>query len=107
MNDISTEERTKLVATLNDLHRRTQPFMLTRGVVELGRLDEITRLLREFDTFNEDNDPHGEHDFGSFEFGGKTLFWKFDYYDQSLGRWEDPLSPDCRRVLTVCLSEEY
>lgn len=107
MNDVTEEELAKAVSVLNDLHRRTQPFMLTRGVLELGGLDEITRLLRGFDTFNEDNDPHGEHDFGTFEYGGKTLFWKFDYYDQKLEHWGDPLSQDCRRILTVCLSEEY
>lgn len=95
------------IAKRNDLFRRTQPFMLTKGVLELGRLDEITRLLRDYDDFSEDNDPYGEHDFGSFDFGGKKLFWKFDYYDQQLSGWCDPLSPDCRRVLTVMLAEEY
>lgn len=27
--------------------------------------------VRDFDVFNEDNDPWGEHDFGSFEDNGK------------------------------------
>jgi hypothetical protein len=28
----------------------------------------------------EDNDPHGEHDFGAFEHEGQRIFWKIDYY---------------------------
>ncbi|MGH7157810.1 MAG: DUF3768 domain-containing protein [Candidatus Saccharimonadales bacterium] len=35
------------------------------------------------------------------------MFWKIDYYDQELKYGEDPLSLDCRRVLTVMLASEY
>ena len=28
------------------------------------------RKVVDFDDFNEDNDPYGEHDFGSFELAG-------------------------------------
>ena len=47
-----------------------------------------------FDDFNEDNDPHREHDFGSFELEGEKLFWKIDYYDLAgdFGS-EDPTDP--------------
>jgi len=42
-----------------------------------------------------DNDPHGEHDFGSFELAGNKFFWKIDYYDRRL-KWgsEDPADPE-------------
>ncbi|MEI6498442.1 MAG: hypothetical protein WCO23_00580 [bacterium] len=30
-----------------------------------------------------------------------------DYYNQTLDEWEDPLSQDCKRVLTVMLADEY
>jgi len=96
-----------VVSVLNDLHRRTQPFMLTTGIVGLDKLDEITRLVREHDSFTEDNDPYGEHDFGSFDLAGKRLFWKIDYYDIDLRGWCDPMDDQCRRVLTVLLAEEY
>ena len=63
-----------------------------------------------FDDFNADNDPHREHDFGSFELNGDKLFWKIDYYstdDPDLGS-EDPSDPaKTERVLTVMLAEEY
>jgi hypothetical protein len=32
-----------------------------------------------FDTFTNDNDPHRERDFGSFDLDGEKLFWKIDY----------------------------
>jgi len=54
-----------------------------------------------------DNDPYGEHDFGSIKWHERKTFWKIDYYDQALQYWHDPLSPECRRVLTVMLAEEY
>jgi len=62
-----------------------------------------------FDDFNADNDPHGEHDFGSFELEGDKLFWKIDCYDLA-GEFgsEGPIDPKkTLRVLTVMLAEEY
>jgi hypothetical protein len=35
-------------------------------------------LVRLFDRFTPDNDPHDEHDFGSIELHGRKLFWKID-----------------------------
>ena len=44
-----------------------------------------------FSAFTPENDPHGEHDFGSFDSAGKTICWKIDYYDRSLTNGsEDP-----------------
>ena len=50
-----------------------------------------------FDEFNEDNDPHGEHDFGSFEpVRSQVHFRKLEYYEAREGvrRIEDPSDPD-------------
>jgi Protein of unknown function (DUF3768) len=59
--------------------------------------------------FIEDNDPHGEHDFGSFEIEGRKLFFKIDYYDKDMRFGsEDPSDPSkTARVLTLMLAEEY
>jgi len=60
-------------------------------------------------TFTDSNDPHGEHDFGSFEHEGELVFWKFDYYDLDMNLH----SPDAAdpavtcRVLTIMLAQEY
>jgi hypothetical protein len=64
-----------------------------------------------FNRFTEDNDPHGEHDFGAFDVeGAGTIFWKIDYYpDKSctLGS-EDPAdAARTFRILTIMLASEY
>jgi hypothetical protein len=33
-----------------------------------------------FSNFSPDNDPHGEHDFGSFDLADAKFFWKIDYF---------------------------
>ncbi len=100
--------RAKRIASLNDEYRKTrQGFMLTRGVSALPDITEVISKVRDFNKFSEDNDPYGEHDFGSFTCFGKKLFWKIDYYDEALDLWADPLSVECCRVLTVMLAEEY
>ena len=50
-----------------------------------------------------------EHDFGSFEHAGKTVFWKLDYYDRDR-RYRSPDPTDenvTERILTVMLAQEY
>ena len=110
---------------VNDRFRRSTPsilaeastselgkWYLTRGVAALGG-DVIARVVlavAAFDRFGEDNDPHGEHDFGIFEIEGVGIYWKIDYYDArdpDLGA-EDPSEPaTTERVLTIMLREEY
>ena len=59
--------------------------------------------------FNENNDPHGEHDFIIIHHEGKSIYAKFDYYDRSL-EYGSPDPTDLsktRRVLTIMLASEY
>ncbi|WP_299871064.1 DUF3768 domain-containing protein [uncultured Sulfitobacter sp.] len=87
---------------------------LTAGIIELLKRnkvdgDEIVQIVSEFSVFTEDNDPHGEHDFGTFEYLGETCFWKIDAYDNDyfMGS-DDPTDlSKTRRVLTVMLAEEW
>ena len=98
----------------NDVARRnlaSGQFFLTPGVAALPPDDQARILdrVRTFDDFTGDNDPWGEHDFGSFKLRGRTINWKIDYYDLFLKYGsEDPSDPVCtRRVLTIMLAEEY
>jgi uncharacterized protein DUF3768 len=54
--------------------------------------------------FNTNDDPYGEHDFGSFELAGEKFFWKIDYYD-SLCEFgsEDPGDPEKTTRVLSCL----
>ena len=102
-----TVTTTKL-AQLNDTFRRSGlGVMLTSGVQAIEDLNGLMQAVRSFDAFSENNDPHGEHDFGTISWMGQKVFWKIDYYDEALEYWEDPLSSTCHRVLTVMLAEEY
>jgi hypothetical protein len=84
---------------------------VTAGIAALPMQDqvEIMSRVREFSDFTADNDPSGQHDFGSFEYGGKKIFWKIDYYDRELEFGSpDPADESVTtRVLTVLFAEEY
>ena len=69
----------------------------------------VIRKVATFSDFTADNDPHGEHDFGSFTLTGRKFFWKIDYYDAAMQFGsEDPADPNkTMRVLTIMLAEEY
>ncbi|MBW4062126.1 DUF3768 domain-containing protein [Candidatus Saccharibacteria bacterium] len=104
---METEQAAK-VAALNDAFRATgQGVTITPGVQALLDLHGLLEAVRHFEAWTEGNDPYGEHDFGQFEWGSEKVFWKLDYYDQDLRHWEDPLSPRCRRILTLMLASEY
>jgi hypothetical protein len=101
------------IAELNDMFR-TNPFgdlYLTRSISSMPTSvqAEIIGRVRTFDTFSPDYDRYGEHDFGSFEYSGQTIFWKIDCYDTKLKLGSpDPANPALtRRVLTILLAEEY
>ena len=83
----TTESKTDRIRELNDAFRRTfvgGAVMITAGV-EAMPLDQRRSLLqkvRSFEAFSEDNDPHGEHDFGAVDEAGVRCFFKIDYYDR-------------------------
>ena len=103
---------TEKIRALNDQARQTLSgyrVMVTQGVQQIGRLDEILTAVKQFSDFNPNNDPYGEHDLGKIKLFGETIFWKFDYYDHTLEFGsEDPSDPAVTcRVLTIMLSREY
>jgi len=117
-------QHTDQIRKLNDSFRRGFHYgdklgkvVLTRGVQLLIRDNEsvtggyqvLADRVQSFDSFDEANDPHGEHDFFAFDFRGKKLFAKIDYYDTNYEFGSaNPADPSqTRRVLTIMLSEEY
>lgn len=102
-------ETKSTIAKLNDEFRRRSggEILLTPGVKALDVGPGLIDAIRAFDDFNVDNNPHGEHDFGSLQWDGQEIFWKIDYYDKDCRYWCDPLSPKCNRVITIMLAIEY
>jgi len=132
-------EDSKTIAALNDAARATIgsiaqtgcKLVFTAGIAALAEEDRsaVLALVRSYEAFDEDNDPHGEHDFaticqlaggswtaakqprrtGATDSVRQRVFWKFDYYDPDcqFGS-EAPDNPALTtRVLTIMLAEEY
>lgn len=85
--------------------------LVTDGIASMGEafVAKTVSAVRRFNTFNADNDPHCEHDFGAIELEGQKIFWKLDLYDLDMqGYTPDPCDPALtRRVLTIMLASEY
>ena len=108
-------DTTTRIAQLNDLCRTAMGVagrvVQTHGIRALSPADQssIREKVERFKTFTPDNDPHQEHDFGSFEHDGERIFWKIDYFDPSLTQGSDDPSDPAQtvRVLTIMLASEY
>ena len=127
----TAREQTARIARLNDLARSAMGVACTAvatvGFRSLPEADQscVRELIETFDVFYEDNDPHGERDFGTiYQLGDsrwtterprlrederERVFWKLDYYDRAMRfASEDAADPArTRRVLTIMLSDEY
>lgn len=84
----------------------------TAGIAELAVEDQIRvfHAVQHHNAFTEENDPHGEHDFGVIELPGiPTVFWKIDYYNRDLSMGsENPEDPNVTSyVLTIYLASEH
>jgi hypothetical protein len=106
--------KTKAIRALNDELRQnfaTGTALMTAGVAALGAetVARIVKTIGVYDDFWHANDPYEEHDFGSFEVDGYTIFFKIDYFDSTLTvHSPDPSDPAVtKRVITIMLAEEY
>ena len=125
MSDDERGEYAARVATLNDELRAdlSNPqrgrVVMTQGIRALIEDTDLSpfwidsaallRIVRDFADFSEDNDPHGERDFGAFVWKETRCFWKIDYYDAALeGGSPDPTDPGLTcRVITILRADEY
>ena len=111
------DPRAAKIAALNDAFRQNRGGsgrqVMTAGVSAEGPEFVMKALaaVATFDAFTADNDPYGEHDFGSVTIDDQTVFFKIDYYQSGSGYTagaETPDHPDTTdRVLTIMLAEEY
>ena len=102
------------IAELNDCLRQTftgGQVVMTAGVDALpaAMKASVLQKVQSFNEFDADNDPHKEHDFGSFEIDGEKFFFKIDYYAPGMdGGSEDPSDPQkTARVLTIMFASDY
>lgn len=114
MPGAAPDSRTARIRQLNDSFRQKLiggRIVITPGILALpdATKRQLLRAILSFDAFDEDNDPHGEHDFISVEHDGLTVFAKIDYYaTDMLHGSEDPSNPaKTIRVMTCMLSSEY
>ena len=103
--------KTEQIRTLNDQFRQNfseGTAVLTCGVAALGAevVARIVKTIAIFDDFCHANDPHQEHDFGSFEADGHVIFFKIDLYEEPDVKSANGESV-VTRVLTIMLAEEY
>lgn len=110
----SETRRRQQIAELNDRFRRSFSggrVMRTAAIAALPSDVQaiIFGKVRSFADFTADNDPYGEHDFGSFQVADHHVLWKIDTYDEHMEFGsEDPASPSkTTRVLTIMLAEDY
>lgn len=107
-------EKTQRIAQLNDQLRITGQggqIVATQGITSLSPEIQatISQAIQTFTSFEPDNDPYGEHDFGAVTVEGIKIFWKIDYYAHDMMH----LSPDksnpnvTNRVMTIMLPSEY
>ncbi len=109
-----TEDIAVRIRALNDELRRnlsTGTAVMTIGVAALGPelVERVVRAVATFNDFSEENDPHGERDFGMLNIDGHRVFYKIEYFDKSLTYHSpDPADPSVtERVITLMLAEEY
>ena len=96
---------------LNDVFRKSLGqtgagrVVMTSGVDGLPEEVKAKVLLavRDFNDFDDGNDPYGEHDFGVIKLADQPkIYFKIDYYDANF-----EFGGDVNRLLTIMLAQEY
>jgi len=112
--DALSQEHSGAIAALNDRLRSTflgGQVLLTSTVAALDDATkaQVLAAVRAFSKFEDGNDPHREHDFGSVEVAGETYLFKIDYYDLDMRYLADDPADEAhtKRVLTIMHSSEY
>jgi hypothetical protein len=112
--DIVTKEKVAEIRRLNDQFRTTfrgGEILLTQSVANLPDMVKAAALeqVATFKGFNEENDPHEEHDYGSFDHCNREVWFKIDYMNLTMdAASEDPAdTAKTKRIMTVGLAEDW
>ena len=99
---------------MNDEFRTTfrgGQILLTYGVASLPTEIVASALLQvaAYKDFNEENDPHKEHDYLSFDLCNREFVFLISYYDLKMeGASLDPANPAItKRIGTLMLTHEW
>ena len=108
-----TTSKVEQIRTLNDRLRQNLSTgigtaVITTGVAAFGveAVAGIVKTIAVYDDFCHGNDPYEEHDFGSFDVDGHTVFFKIDLYEEPNVKSANG-EPVVTRVLTIMLANEY
>jgi hypothetical protein len=112
--DIDTKEQVAEIRRLNDQFRTTfqgGQILLTQSFAELPDMVKASALemVASFKDFNEENDPHEEHNYGSFDHCDHEVWWKIDCFDSKM----EMASPDSadptktKRIMTIGLAQDW
>jgi hypothetical protein len=108
------DAKTARIRALNDQLRTSLTggiAVFTPGVAALGpaAVERIVKTIMVYDDFCNANDPHQEHDFGTFDVEDHRILFKIDYFDKAMTfHSPDPADPSVtERVITVMPAEEY
>ncbi|MFH1367955.1 MAG: DUF3768 domain-containing protein [Elusimicrobiota bacterium] len=100
-NSMDKMQRNDLLRSKIPCVSKPDALVVTSGIYD-GFSDkevaEIMQKVKDFNEFNEGNDPWKEHDFGSFVFKERKIFWKIDDLNGEEGYG---------LVLTIMLAEQY
>lgn len=114
MELVQTERKNHIIRKLNDKFRQTFIGGIVSLTPALDRLPwskqkEIFDLVQSYCLFDDDNDPHGEHDCGCVTYDGEKYVFKIDYYDKHMrGGSPDATNPRVTtRVMTILHLAEY
>jgi hypothetical protein len=109
-----TDKQKADIRALNDKlrHGEIAGTIVFAGSIAQAEYEEhiaAAGAVEAYEAFDSENDPHCEHDFGSFTIGEKSYFWKIDYYDLAMENLSpDPADPKVtNRVLTIFYAEDY
>lgn len=108
-----SDDRESITALNDELRRHLfgGGAVITPAVAALGKaaVRRLVQTVSIFDDFCVANDPHGEHDFGVFDFEGHRVVFKIDYYNNNFRQQSpDPANQSLtERVITIMFAEEY